>query len=214
MIIRRIHGKCMRMMFCERAWGGFSMAQIVDTSDFRPGLKIKWEGGMWVILESSHHKMGRGGAIVRGKLRNLETGSSVDQSFKSGERFERIIFDERPAQYQYKDGDSYVFMDMETYDQVYLTEEMLGDAVKYLIDNLEVSFDMYEERVMGIELPNSVAMQITDTPPGFKGDTASGGGKPATTETGLAITVPFFVENGEIVLVDTRTGEYLERAKK
>ncbi len=214
MIIRRIHGKCMRMMFCERAWGGFSMAQIVDTSDFRPGLKIKWEGGMWVILESSHHKMGRGGAIVRGKLRNLETGSSVDQSFKSGERFERIIFDERPAQYQYKDGDSYVFMDMETYDQVYLTEEMLGDAVKYLIDDLEVSFDMYEERVMGIELPNSVAMQITDTPPGFKGDTASGGGKPATTETGLVITVPFFVENGEIVLVDTRTGEYLERAKK
>ena len=190
------------------------MAQIVDTSDFRPGLKIKWEGGMWVILESSHHKMGRGGAIVRGKLRNLETGSSVDQSFKSGERFERIIFDERPAQYQYIDGDSYVFMDMETYDQVYLTEEMLGDAVKYLIDNLEVSFDMYEERVMGIELPNSVAMQITDTPPGFKGDTASGGGKPATTETGLVITVPFFVENGEIVLVDTRTGEYLERAKK
>lgn len=190
------------------------MAQIVDTSDFRPGLKIKWEGGMWVILECSHHKMGRGGAIVRGKLRNLETGSSVDQSFKSGERFERIIFDERPAQYQYKDGDSYVFMDMETYDQVFLTEEMLGDAAKYLIDDLELSFDMYEERVMGIELPNSVAMQITDTPPGFKGDTASGGGKPATTETGLVITVPFFVENGEIVLVDTRTGEYLERAKK
>ncbi len=190
------------------------MEQIVDTSDFRPGLKIKWEGGMWVILECSHHKMGRGGAIVRGKLRNLETGSSVDQSFKSGERFERIIFDERPAQYQYKDGDSYVFMDMESYDQVYLSEDMLGDAVKYLIDDLEVNFDMYEGRVMGIELPNSVAMHITDTPPGFKGDTASGGGKPATTETGLVITVPFFVENGETVLVDTRTGEYLERAKK
>ncbi|NLD04782.1 MAG: elongation factor P [Synergistaceae bacterium] len=190
------------------------MAQVVDTSDFRPGLKIKWEGGMWIILECSHHKMGRGGAIVRSKLRNLETGSSVDQSFKSGERFERIIFDERPAQYQYKDGDSYVFMDMESYDQVYLTEDMLGDAVKYLIDDLEASFDMYEERVMGIELPTSVAMQITDTPPSFKGDTASGGGKPATTETGLVITVPFFVENGETVLVDTRTGEYLERAKK
>ena len=190
------------------------MAQIVDTSDFRPGLKIKWEGWMWVILECSHHKMGRGGAIVRGKLRNLETGSSVDQSFKSGERFERIVFDERPAQYQYKDGDSYIFMDMESYDQVYLSEDMLGDTVKYLVDDLEVSFDMYEGRVMGIELPNSVAMKITDTPPGFKGDTASGGGKPATTETGLVITVPFFVENGEMVLVDTRTGEYLERVKK
>ena len=180
------------------------MAQVVDTSDFRPGLKIKWEGGMWVILECSHHKMGRGGAIVRGKLRNLETGSSVDQSFKSGERFERIIFDEKPAQYQYK----------ESYDQVTLSAEVLGDAVKYLIDDLEVSFDMYEGRVMGIELPNQVVMKITDTPPGFKGDTASGGGKPATTETGLVITVPFFVENGEEVVVDTRTGEYLERAKK
>jgi elongation factor P len=190
------------------------MAQVVDTKDFRPGLKIKWQDGMWVILECSHHKMGRGGAIVRGKLRNLETGSSVDQSFKSGERFERIIFDERPAQYQYRDGDNYVFMDLESYDQVFLNEEVLGDAIKYLVDNLEISLDFYEGRVMGIELPNSVTMQIADTPPGFKGDTASGGGKPATTETGLVITVPFFVENGEMVVVDSRTGEYLERAKK
>jgi elongation factor P len=190
------------------------MAQVVDTSDFRPGLKIKWEGGMWSILECSHHKMGRGGAIVRGKLRNLETGSSVEQSFKSGERFERIVFDERPAQYQYQDGDDYVFMDMESYDQVFLSKDVLGDAVKYLVDNLEVGFDMYEGRVMGIELPKSVDLKVTDTAPGFKGDTASGGGKPATTETGLTVTVPFFVENGETIVVDTRTGEYLERAKK
>jgi elongation factor P len=190
------------------------MAQIVDTSDFRPGLKIKWEGGMWVILECSHHKMGRGGAIVRGKLRNLKTGASVEQSFKSGERFERIIFDEKPAQYQYHDGDNHVFMDMETYDQVFLRADVLGDAVKYLTDNLEVSFDMYEGRVMGIELPKSVELVIVDTPPGFKGDTASGGGKPATTETGLVVTVPFFIENGEKIVVDARTGEYLERAKK
>lgn len=190
------------------------MAQVVDTSDFRPGLKIIWEGGMWVILECSHHKMGRGGAIVRGKLRNLETGSSVEQSFKSGERFERIVFDERPAQYQYKDGDDYVFMDMESFDQVSISSEILGDAVKYLIDSLEVSFDMYEGRVMGIELPKSVELKVTDTPPGVKGDTASGGGKPATCETGLVVNVPFFVENGEMIVVDTRTGEYLERAKK
>ena len=157
--------------------------------------------------------MGRGGAIVRGKLRNLQTGSGVDQSFKSGERFERVVFDEKPAQYQYKDGEDFVFMDMESYDQVTLTPDVLGDTAKYLIDDLEVSFDMYEGRVMGIELPNQVVMQVTDTPPGFKGDTASGGGKPATTETGLVINVPFFVENGEMVVVDTRTGEYLERAK-
>jgi elongation factor P len=158
--------------------------------------------------------MGRGGAIVRGKLRNLETGSSVEQSFKSGERFERIIFDEKPAQYQYQDGDDYVFMDMETFDQVFLPKDILGDASKYLIDNLEVNFDMYEGRVMGIELPKAVELVVKDTPPGFKGDTASGGGKPAATETGLVVTVPFFVENGESIVVDTRTGEYLERAKK
>lgn len=189
------------------------MAQIVDTSDFRPGLKIKWDGGMWVILECSHHKMGRGGAIVRGKFRNLETGASVDQSFKSGERFERIIFDERPAQYQYRDGDNYVFMDLESYDQVFLNKDVLGDAVQYLVDNLEISLDFYENKVMGIELPTSVTMKVADTPPAFKGDTASGGGKPATTETGLVVTVPFFVERGEMIVVDTRTGEYLERAK-
>ena len=190
------------------------MAQIVDTSDFRPGLKIKWEGGMWTIVECSHHKMGRGGAIVRGKLRNLETGSAVDQSFKSGERFERIIFDEKPAQYQYKDGNEYVFMDMESYDQVHISKEVLGDIVKYLVDDLEVVMNIFEERVMGLELPNSVIMKVTDAPPGFKGDTASGGGKPATTETGLVVTVPFFVENGESIVVDTRTGDYIERAKK
>ena len=190
------------------------MAQVVDTSDFRPGLKIKWEGGMWSILECSHHKMGRGGAIMRAKLRNLETGSSIEQSFKSGERFERIIFDEKPAQYQYKDGKDYVFMDMESYDQVTLSEDALGDVIKYLVDSLEVNFDMYEGRVMGIELPKSVELLISDTAPGFKGDTASGGGKPATTQTGLVVTVPFFVENGETIVVDTRTGEYLERAKK
>ena len=190
------------------------MAQIVDTSDFRPGLKIKWEGGMWSILECSHHKMGRGGAIMRAKLRNLETGSSIEQSFKSGERFERIVFDEKPAQYQYKDGNDYVFMDMESYDQVMMSEDALGDVIKYLVDNLEVNFDMYEGRVMGIELPKSVELKIADTAPGFKGDTASGGGKPATTETGLVVTVPFFIENGETIVVDTRTGDYLERAKK
>lgn len=190
------------------------MAQVVDTSDFRPGIKIKWEGGMWVIVECSHHKMGRGGAIVRGKLRNLETGAAIEQSFKSGERFERIVFDERPAQYQYKDGKDYIFMDMESYDQVSLSKEILGDAVLYLVDDLELSFDIYEGHVMGIELPNSVTMKIVDTPPGYKGDTASGGGKPATTETGLVITVPFFVEEGESVIVDTRTGEYIERVKK
>lgn len=190
------------------------MAQVVDTSELHPGMKIKWEDGMWEIVECSHHKMGRGGAIVRGKLRNLQTGAIVDQSFKSGERFERIVFEEKPAQFLYKEGDNYVFMDLESYDQVYIPKEALGESVKYLVDNLEVSLEMFEGRIMGIELPKSVELKVVDTPPGVKGDTASGGGKPAVLETGLVITVPFFVENEDVVVVDTRTGEYLERAKK
>lgn len=190
------------------------MAQEIDTSHFRPGLKIKWADGMWLIVECSHHKMGRGGAIVRGKFRNLETGSIIEQSFKSGERFERVIFDEKPAQFQYMDGENYVFMDLQSYDQVTLSPEVLGDAIKYLTDDLEVTFDVYEGKVLGIELPTAITLKIEDTPPAFKGDTASGGSKPATTETGLVVNVPFFVETGEYISVDTRTGEYLERIKK
>ena len=190
------------------------MAEIVDTSKFYPGLKLKWQGGLWEIVDCQHHMKGRGGAVMKCKLRNLDTGSIVENSFVSGERFERIVFDEKPAQYIFLDGDSYVFMDMESYDQIYLTKEVLGPALNYLTDNLNVSLDMYEGCIMGIELPNSVTLQIVETQPGFKGDTVAGGGKPATLETGLTITVPMFVENGETIVVDTRTGEYIERAKK
>ena len=148
-------------------------------------------------------------------MRNLDSGSISENSFVSGnDKFERVVFDEKPAQYTYKDGDHYVFMDMQSYEEVYLTKEVLGPALNYLTDNLEVDLDMYEGRVMGITLPNSVALKIVDTQPNFKGDTAAGGGKPATLETGLVITVPMFVMNGESVMVDTRSGEYIERVKK
>ena len=113
------------------------MAQIVDTSDFRPGLKIKWENGIWQVIDCQHHKMGRGGAIVRGKMRNLESGSIIEQSFKSGERFERVVFEETGAQYLYREGENYVFMDLSSYDQVYISKEALGDGVKFLKENLE-----------------------------------------------------------------------------
>ncbi len=188
---------------------------MVDTSKFYPGMKMKWQGGLWEIVDCQHHMKGRGGALLKCKLRNLDTGSIAESSFVSGKDvFERVIFDEKPAQYSYKDGDHYVFMDMENFEEVYLTEEQLGSALKYLTDNLEVNLDMYEGRVMGITLPNSVVLQITDTQPNFKGDTAAGGGKPATLETGIVVTVPMFVLTGEYVVVDTRTGEYIERAKK
>ncbi|HOO64702.1 MAG TPA: elongation factor P [Synergistaceae bacterium] len=190
------------------------MAQVVDTSDFHAGMKIKWQDDIWEILDCQHHKMGRGGAIIKTKVRNLVSGSIVENSFRSGERFERIIFDEKPAQYLYQDGDSYIFMDMESYDQLYIPKETLGNAVHYLTDNLEVALEMFEGRIMALSLPKSVELQVVETDPGFKGDTVSGGGKPATLETGLTITVPMFVNVGERVVVDTRTGTYLERAKK
>lgn len=190
------------------------MAQVVDTSDFYPGLKFKWQDGMWEVINFMHHKMGRGGATVKTKLRNLETGSIIENSFRSGERFERIIFDEKPAQFLYQDGDNYVFMELSTYDQIYISKEILGDTKNFLKDNLEVSLDMYEGRIMGIDLPDRVELQIVSTAPGYKGDTVSGSTKPATLETGLTINVPMFVNEGEVVVVDTRTSSYLERAKK
>lgn len=190
------------------------MAQIVDTSKFYPGIKIVWQDGLWEVVEFQHHKMGRGGAVVKTKLKNLDSGSIIENAFRSGEKFDRIVFDERPAQFLYQDGESYVFMDMVNYDQIYLSGEVLGRAVSYLTDNLEVTLQMYGDRIMGIDLPNSVVLKIIETAPNFKGDTASGGGKPATTETGLTVTVPMFIENGEDIVVDTRTAAYLERAKK
>jgi len=189
------------------------MAQIVDTNSFRQGMMIKWEDSIWEILDCQHHKMGRGGAIVRTKLRNIYSGSIIETSFRAGERFERVVFDERKAQFIYKEGDNYVFMDMDSYDQIYVRKSVLGDKALYLSDNLEVALELYEGNIVGIELPNTVSLKVVDTPPGFKGDTVSGGGKPATLETGLTITVPMFIEVGDTVLVDTRTGEYLERDK-
>lgn len=191
------------------------MADFVDTSDFRPGLKVKWDKGIWEVETSEHRTKGRGGAVVKCRMRNLETGSIAEESFVSGkDKFERVIFDEKPAQYSYNDGSSYVFMDMANFDEIYFSAAQLGHAMDYLTDNLEVQIETYEGRVMGIELPNSVVLQVTETQPNFKGDTAAGGGKPATLETGLVVNIPMFVEQGEYISVDTRTGEYIERVKK
>jgi elongation factor P len=190
------------------------MAQIVDTSDFYSGLKIRWQEGIWEVVDFQHHKMGRGGATVRTKLKNLESGSIIENSFRSGEKFERVIFDEKPAQFSYMDGDDYVFMDLSTYDQIPISREVLGQVTDYLVENMEVSIDFYEGRLMGIELPKSVELKVTETAPGFKGDTVSSSGKPATLETGITVTVPFFINVDDTIVVDTRTGQYIERAKK
>lgn len=190
------------------------MAQIVDTSDFYSGMKIMWQDGIWEVVDYQHHKMGRGGATIRTKLKNLDTGSIVENSFRSGEMFERVVFDDKPAQYSYRDGEDYVFMDLATYEQLHISADILGDVVNYLVDDMEVQIEFHEGRIMGIEMPKSVELEVTDTPPSFKGDTVSGGGKPATLQTGLTVTVPIFINVGDTVVVDTRTGTYLERAKK
>ena len=190
------------------------MGQVVDTSGFHSGMKVLWQEGIWEIIDCQHHKMGRGGAIVRTRLRNLENGSIVENSFRSGEKLERVIFDDKAAQFLYQDGENYVFMDMDNYDQIYIHKDSLGSAASFLTDNLEVELEMHEGRIMGIELPKSVELKVVETSPGYKGDTVSGSGKPATLETGFTVTVPMFVEVGDVIVVDTRTGEYLERAKR
>ena len=190
------------------------MAQIVDTSDFYPGLKIRWQEGIWEVLEFQHHKMGRGGATVRTKMRNVNTGTTIEYSFRSGEKFERIIYEDKPAQFSYMSGEDYIFMDLSTYDEMPISREVLGDVANYLVDNLEVQIEFFEGKIMGIEMPKSVELRVTETPPGFKGDTVSSSGKPATLETGIVITVPLFINVDDTIIVDTRSGEYLERGKK
>jgi len=190
------------------------MGVVVDTTDFYVGLKVKWQEGIWQIVEFQHHKMGRGGARVQTKLKNLENGSIVENTFRSGDRFERIMFEEKPAQYLYREGDTYFFMDLSTYNQMEIPKDVLGDIVYYLSENLEVQLEEFEGKIMGIELPKSVELVVADTPPGYKGDTVSGSGKPAKCSTGLSVNVPIFVNSGDSIIVDTRTGAYIERAKK
>ena len=185
---------------------------MISTSDLKKGLTIEFEGQLCNILDWQHVKIGRGGAIVRMKLRNLRTGATVDRTCDAGDKFKRIYLDRINVTYQYQDGDQYHFMDTSTYDDVVLTEAQLGDAKDYLIDNLELDIIRYEDEPISVELPEKVVLRVTYTEPGFKGDTATGGSKPATTETGLVVQVPLFITNDELIRVSTTTGAYVERA--
>lgn len=186
---------------------------MVSTSDFRKGMKIEYKGAPHEIVDFQHHKMGRGGAIVRTKLKNLKTGSIFDDSFKGGEKFEKPDLEERKMQYLYNDGEQYHLMDNESYEQIALTAEQLGDAKKFLIENMMVSVLLYEGSTIGVEVPMFVELKIVKTDPGFKGDTASGGSKPAELESGVTVKVPFHLNEGDIIKIDTRTSEYIERVK-
>jgi elongation factor P len=184
---------------------------MIDTGDLRKGLAIELEGDLYVVLDWSHIKMGRGSAQVRLKLRNLKRGDTIERTFQAGSKFLRARVENRPAQFLYRDGDFFTFMDTATYDQVTLDAEQIGDAVNYLKEGMEVQVVYHDGNAIGIELPRTVDLRVVETAPGFRGDTATAGSKPARLETGITVQVPFFVDVGEVIRVDTTTGEYVER---
>ena len=184
---------------------------MIGPNEFRNGMMIEWEGEPYVVLQFQQSQLGRGDTFFRTKLRNIRSGAIIEQKFRDKDRFPRVRIEKVPMQYLYSDGERHFFMDTQSYDQIPLGGEQLGDALNYLKENTPLDVLMYEGRPMGVELPTTVELRVTDTAPGFKGDTAAGGGKPATLETGLSLTVPFFVNQGDVIRVDTRTGEYVER---
>lgn len=185
---------------------------MIDVTDARKGVTIELDGHLYTIIEYQHIKIGRGSAQVRLKLKDIRAERTTERTFQSGERLNRIEVEDRPAQYLYNDGGFYYFMDQDTFDQIPLNEEQLGDALNYLKEGMIVQLSRYEEETIGINLPIAVELEISETGPAFKGDTASGGTKPATLETGLIVLVPTFIKTGEVIRVDTRKGTYVERA--
>ncbi|HEX7498661.1 MAG TPA: elongation factor P [Candidatus Limnocylindrales bacterium] len=184
---------------------------MISTSDLHKGVAIELEGDLWQILDYHHIKIGRGSAQVRVKLRNIKRGSTVEKTFQAGEKFVRARMDHRQIQFMYQDGNDYHFMETESYEQFSLMAEQLDDAVNYLKDGLLLDRTTYEGETIGVELPVNVDLKVVETEPGFAGDTQSGARKPAKLETGLIIQVPIFVNEGDTLRVDTRTGEYQTR---
>lgn len=190
----------------EKARGG-----LADTSDFRTGFVMRYRDALWSIVEFQHVKPGKGGAFVRTKLKNVETGKVVDETFRAGEKVEEVRLERRDYQYLYRDNDFLTFMSLDTYEQIHLPVEQVKDVALYLKESEKVILLLHDDRPLLVEPPYTVELKITQTDPGVRGDTAQGGTKPATLETGLVIQVPLFVEEGEVVKVDTRSGKYLGR---
>lgn len=184
---------------------------MISSNDFRTGTSIEIDGSVWRVVEFLHVKPGKGSAFVRTKLKNAETGSNLERTFRAGEMLPQAILEKRNKQYTYRDGEQYVFMDMETYEESRLNADQIGDSVKYLKEEMEVTVLTWEEKVLEVELPNSVTLEVTQTDPGVKGDTATGGTKPATVETGAQVMVPLFISQGERIKIDTRNDTYLGR---
>ncbi|MHC9544335.1 MAG: elongation factor P [Vulcanimicrobiota bacterium] len=184
---------------------------MITSNDFKNGMTIELDGHLMTIVEFLHVKPGKGSAFVRTKLRNLKSGYVVEKTFRAGEKVTRAIIDKRTMQFLYSSGSDYNVMDTENYEQITLSAEALGDGVKWLKEGMEISVLFYGTDPIGVDVPNFVELKVTETEPGFKGDTATGGTKPATLETGAIIQVPLFINIGELLQIDTRTGQYLRR---
>jgi elongation factor P len=184
---------------------------MISTGELRKGVVIEIDGDLWQVLDYHHIKMGRGSAQVRMKVRNIKRGQTVERTFQAGEKWPRAFLDKRQVQFLYSDGDEYHFMDSESYEQFSMTAEKLGDATQYMKDGMSLERTTHEGETIGVELPITVDLAVAQTDPGFAGDTQSGARKPATTETGLVVQVPLFVNEGDTIRVDTRSGEYLTR---
>jgi len=185
---------------------------MIDAGQLRKGIAIQLDGKVFQVVEFTHIKIGRGSAQVKLRLRDARSGAVVERAFQSTERFEPAFLEHRPVQFLYSEGDVYHFMDSETYEQTEIRTEKLGDVVKYLKDGLNLELLVHDTDVVSVELPVAVELTITETEPGFRGNTATGGTKPATLETGAVVQVPLFISEGDSVKVDTRTGQYLEKA--
>ena len=185
---------------------------MISSTDFRTGLTIEIDGGAWQIVEFQHVKPGKGAAFVRTKIKNVETGAVVERTFNPNEKMPAAHLDNRMMQYLHEADGNYAFMDNETYEQTELTKEQLGDALNYLIENAEVSLQTFKGKIIGITLPNSVNLKVTECEPSVKGNTATGATKMATLETGYVVRVPLFINEGDVLRIDTRTGNYIERA--
>ncbi len=185
---------------------------MISAGDFRNGATFEMEGGVYSIIEFQHVKPGKGAAFVRTKIRNIVTGAVTERTFNPNDKFPTAFIERKDMQYLYNDGDLYYFMDPESFEQIPISKDILGENFKFVKENMDCKILSYKSNVFGVEPPNFVELEITKTDPGFKGDTATNATKPATVETGAEIKVPLFINEGEKIRIDTRTGEYMERA--
>jgi len=185
---------------------------VISTGDLRKGITLELEGTLYTVLDYQHIKMGRGSAQIRMKLKDVRAGHIIERTFQAGEKFVRARVERQRVQYLYNDGDLFHFMNTESYEQIALNRDKMGDAVNYLRENATCEVLTHGDEAIGVELPAAVELMVAETDPGVRGDTAQGGTKPARLETGITVQVPLFISTGEMVKVDTRSGEYLERA--